>query len=165
MIYRLTYLWEVKWLEKKKRKQVDSCMCMSIKSIVCAWSRWTEHPYAASDGATGYEMRQLQQQNIRLRDTLVRLRDLSAHDKHEMQKLHKVGHFFVLWHLFIKLYVVRRVSNPQKRSWSQTPEFSQSASPRMDLLMIDIMHRSINYMGMGKWWGKPEVFSGGNGEM
>ncbi|XP_072941306.1 dynactin subunit 1 [Epargyreus clarus] len=39
--------------------------------------------------ATGYELRQLQQQNVRLRDTLVRLRDLSAHDKHEMQKMHK----------------------------------------------------------------------------
>ncbi|KAJ0169858.1 hypothetical protein K1T71_014464 [Dendrolimus kikuchii] len=49
-----------------------------------------QHPYAATEsGATGYEMRQLQQQNVRLRDTLVRLRDLSAHDKHAMQKMHK----------------------------------------------------------------------------
>ncbi|XP_068625835.1 dynactin subunit 1 [Battus philenor] len=49
-----------------------------------------QHPYAAGDGgATGYEMRALQQQNVRLRDTLVRLRDLSAHDKHAMQKMHK----------------------------------------------------------------------------
>ncbi|XP_061384915.1 dynactin subunit 1 isoform X7 [Danaus plexippus] len=49
-----------------------------------------EHPYAAGDsGATGYEVRQLQQQNVRLRDTLVRLRDLSAHDKHAMQKMMK----------------------------------------------------------------------------
>ncbi|XP_052745853.1 dynactin subunit 1 isoform X3 [Bicyclus anynana] len=40
-------------------------------------------------GATGYEVRQLQQQNVRLRDTLVRLRDLSAHDKHAMQKMQK----------------------------------------------------------------------------
>ncbi|RZC39748.1 dynactin subunit 1 [Asbolus verrucosus] len=36
-----------------------------------------------------YEMKQLQQQNARLRETLVRLRDLSAHDKHEYQKLLK----------------------------------------------------------------------------
>ncbi|CAG5036980.1 unnamed protein product [Parnassius apollo] len=49
-----------------------------------------QHPYAAADGgATGYEMRALQQQNVRLRDTLVRLRDLSAHDKHAMQKMQK----------------------------------------------------------------------------
>ncbi|CAH0730397.1 unnamed protein product, partial [Brenthis ino] len=41
------------------------------------------------EGATGYEVRQLQQQNVRLRDTLVRLRDLSAHDKHAMQKMQK----------------------------------------------------------------------------
>ncbi|CAG9789716.1 unnamed protein product [Diatraea saccharalis] len=47
-----------------------------------------EHPYTTGE-ATGYEMRQLQQQNSRLRDTLVRLRDLSAHDKHAMQKMHK----------------------------------------------------------------------------
>ncbi|CAH2101392.1 unnamed protein product [Euphydryas editha] len=51
-----------------------------------------QHPYAAGaagEGATGYEVRQLQQQNVRLRDTLVRLRDLSAHDKHAMQKMQK----------------------------------------------------------------------------
>ncbi|XP_013174399.1 PREDICTED: dynactin subunit 1 isoform X4 [Papilio xuthus] len=48
-----------------------------------------QHPYAVGEGATGYEMRALQQQNVRLRETLVRLRDLSAHDKHAMQKMHK----------------------------------------------------------------------------
>uniref|UniRef100_A0A1B6KU69 Dynactin subunit 1 n=1 Tax=Graphocephala atropunctata TaxID=36148 RepID=A0A1B6KU69_9HEMI len=36
---------------------------------------------------TSYEMRQLEQQNARLRDTLVRMRDLAAHEKHEMLKL------------------------------------------------------------------------------
>ncbi|XP_034655972.1 dynactin subunit 1 [Drosophila subobscura] len=48
----------------------------------------------AADGSTGgglstYEFKQLEQQNIRLKDTLVRLRDLSAHDKHDIQKLSK----------------------------------------------------------------------------
>lgn len=38
---------------------------------------------------SAYEIKQLQQQNARLRETLVRLRDLSAHDKHEYQKLLK----------------------------------------------------------------------------
>lgn len=40
-------------------------------------------------GASAYELKQLQQQNGRLRDTLVRMRDLSAHEKHEYQKLQK----------------------------------------------------------------------------
>ncbi|XP_030372447.1 dynactin subunit 1 [Scaptodrosophila lebanonensis] len=47
----------------------------------------------SADGTTGgmstYEFKQLEQQNIRLKDTLVRLRDLSAHDKHDIQKLTK----------------------------------------------------------------------------
>ncbi|XP_033149470.1 dynactin subunit 1 [Drosophila busckii] len=40
-------------------------------------------------GATSYELKQLEQQNARLRDTLVRMRDLSAHEKHDIQKLTK----------------------------------------------------------------------------
>ncbi|XP_041766748.1 dynactin subunit 1 isoform X2 [Anopheles merus] len=46
----------------------------------------------AGDGsavASTYEFKQLEQQNARLRETLVRLRDLSAHEKHEIQKLEK----------------------------------------------------------------------------
>lgn len=39
--------------------------------------------------STTYEFKQLEQQNSRLRETLVRLRDLTAHDKHEIQKLNK----------------------------------------------------------------------------
>ncbi|XP_017784402.1 PREDICTED: dynactin subunit 1 isoform X2 [Nicrophorus vespilloides] len=44
-----------------------------------------------ADGAvmSTYEIKQLEQQNARLRETLVRMRDLSAHDKHEYQKLMK----------------------------------------------------------------------------
>lgn len=46
---------------------------------------------SGTDGAgiTSYEYKQLEQQNARLRETLVRLRDLSAHDKHEIGKLQK----------------------------------------------------------------------------
>lgn len=40
-------------------------------------------------GASAYEIKQLEQQNHRLKETLVRLRDLSAHDKHDIQKLAK----------------------------------------------------------------------------
>lgn len=43
----------------------------------------------SSAGVTSYELKQLEQQNSRLRETLVRLRDLSAHDKHEIQKIAK----------------------------------------------------------------------------
>ncbi|XP_025835854.1 dynactin subunit 1-like [Agrilus planipennis] len=38
---------------------------------------------------SSYELKQLEQQNARLRETLVRMRDLTAHDKHEFQKLMK----------------------------------------------------------------------------
>jgi len=40
-------------------------------------------------GMSTYEFKQLEQQNTRLRETLVRMRDLSAHEKHEIQKLGK----------------------------------------------------------------------------
>ncbi|XP_076166866.1 dynactin subunit 1 isoform X2 [Ptiloglossa arizonensis] len=39
--------------------------------------------------ASSYEIKQLEQQNNRLRETLVRMRDFSAHEKHEFQKLQK----------------------------------------------------------------------------
>ena len=42
-----------------------------------------------SSSEKSYEIKQLTQQNERLRETLVRLRDLSAHDKHEIQKIAK----------------------------------------------------------------------------
>lgn len=49
---------------------------------------------AAGGGTTtgvssSYEVKQLEQQNNRLRETLVKMRDLSAHEKHEFQKLQK----------------------------------------------------------------------------
>lgn len=40
-------------------------------------------------GDKSFEVKQLTQQNERLRETLVRLRDLTAHDKHEIQKMTK----------------------------------------------------------------------------
>ncbi|XP_058824295.1 dynactin subunit 1 isoform X3 [Topomyia yanbarensis] len=43
----------------------------------------------AGTGTSTYEFKQLEQHNVRLRETLVRLRDLSAHEKHEIQKLEK----------------------------------------------------------------------------
>ncbi|XP_034231656.1 dynactin subunit 1 isoform X2 [Thrips palmi] len=39
--------------------------------------------------ATVFKVKQLEQQNARLHETIVRFRDLSAHDKHEFQKLQK----------------------------------------------------------------------------
>lgn len=41
------------------------------------------------DSTASFEFKQLEKQNVRLRETLVRLRDLSAHEKHEIQKLTK----------------------------------------------------------------------------
>lgn len=42
-----------------------------------------------SGGVSAYELKQLELQNTRLRETLVRMRDLSAHEKHEIQKMTK----------------------------------------------------------------------------
>ncbi|XP_042867886.1 dynactin subunit 1-like isoform X7 [Penaeus japonicus] len=46
-------------------------------------------PTDGDSEATTYKVRQLEQQNSRLRETLVKMRDLAAHDKHELQKLQK----------------------------------------------------------------------------
>lgn len=75
-------------LEQCREKLEEATLDLQLMKAEMEAGGNIQHPYAES-GATGYEMRQLQQQNIRLRDTLVRLRDLSAHDKHEMQKIHK----------------------------------------------------------------------------
>ncbi|XP_069184911.1 dynactin subunit 1 isoform X3 [Procambarus clarkii] len=44
---------------------------------------------SGDSGVSSLQVKQLEQQNTRLRDTLVKMRDLSAHDKHELQKLQK----------------------------------------------------------------------------
>ncbi|XP_076067204.1 dynactin subunit 1-like isoform X5 [Oratosquilla oratoria] len=41
------------------------------------------------DGQNSLKVKQLEQQNERLRETLVKMRDMSAHDKHEVQKMQK----------------------------------------------------------------------------
>ncbi|KAK7862442.1 hypothetical protein R5R35_001346 [Gryllus longicercus] len=46
-------------------------------------------PSADGSAPSSFELKQLQQQNARLRETLVRMRDLSAHEKHEAGKLQK----------------------------------------------------------------------------
>lgn len=77
-------------LEQCREKLEEATLDLQLMKAEMEAGGNIQHPYAAADsGATGYEMRQLQQQNIRLRDTLVRLRDLTAHDKHEMQKMQK----------------------------------------------------------------------------
>ncbi|XP_052755395.1 dynactin subunit 1 isoform X4 [Galleria mellonella] len=77
-------------LEQCREKLEEATLDLQLMKAEMEAGGNIQHPYAAEGGAaTGYEMRQLQQQNSRLRDTLVRLRDLSAHDKHLMQKMHK----------------------------------------------------------------------------
>lgn len=49
----------------------------------------SEHSNEGDGSRSSFEVKQLEQQNIRLHDTLVRMRDLSAHEKHEFQKLQK----------------------------------------------------------------------------
>lgn len=48
-----------------------------------------DNAFISSGGDRSYEVKQLEQQNARLRETLVRLRDVTAHDKHEIQKMTK----------------------------------------------------------------------------
>lgn len=49
----------------------------------------TEGGAPEGTGVSSYELKQLELQNSRLRETLVRMRDMSAHEKHEIQKLQK----------------------------------------------------------------------------
>ncbi len=49
---------------------------------------------------TNFELKTLQAQNEKLRDTLVSMRDLSAHEKHEIQKLAKVILYSFFFHSF-----------------------------------------------------------------
>ncbi len=44
---------------------------------------------ASGGGVTQFEVKALQAQNEKLRETLVSMRDLSAHEKHELSKLAK----------------------------------------------------------------------------
>ncbi|KAJ2941862.1 hypothetical protein O0L34_g10676 [Tuta absoluta] len=77
-------------LESCREKLEEATLDLQLMKAEMEAGGNIQHPYsAAGEGATGYELRQLQQQNDRLRDTLVRLRDLSAHDKHTMQKMQK----------------------------------------------------------------------------
>ncbi|XP_047518456.1 dynactin subunit 1 isoform X2 [Pieris napi] len=77
-------------LEQCREKLEEATLDLQLMRAEMEAGGNIQHPYAAAgDGATGYEVRQLQQQNTRLRETLVCLRDLIAHDKHAMQKVHK----------------------------------------------------------------------------
>lgn len=62
-------------------------MAYTVYSFCLVGTAATTAP--AEDQLSAYEIKQLQQQNARLRETLVKLRDLSAHEKHEYQKLLK----------------------------------------------------------------------------
>ncbi|XP_050676576.1 dynactin subunit 1 isoform X2 [Leptidea sinapis] len=76
-------------LEQCREKLEEATLDLQLMRAEMEASGNTQHPNAVSGGATGYEVRQLQQQNVRLKETLVRLRDLTAQDKHEMQKVLK----------------------------------------------------------------------------
>ncbi|KAJ2942191.1 hypothetical protein O0L34_g15731 [Tuta absoluta] len=66
-------------LESCREKLEEATLDLQLMKAEMEAGGNIQHPYsAAGEGATGYELRQLQQQNDRLRDTLVRLRDLST---------------------------------------------------------------------------------------
>ncbi|KAH8370980.1 hypothetical protein KR093_005867 [Drosophila rubida] len=77
-------------LELESSKERIEELQVDLELLRSEMQNKTESSIAASDGGMStYEFKQLEQQNIRLKDTLVRLRDLTAHDKHDIQKLTK----------------------------------------------------------------------------
>ncbi|KAG8237507.1 hypothetical protein J437_LFUL017541 [Ladona fulva] len=77
-------------LEQYKEKVEELMVDLEILKAELAERRGEAGTVTPAEGSvSAYEIKQLQQQNARLRDTLVRMRDLSAHEKHEFQKLQK----------------------------------------------------------------------------
>lgn len=81
-------------LELESSKERIEELQVDLELLRSEMQNKAESNVAASEGGEGggmstYEFKQLEQQNIRLKDTLVRLRDLTAHDKHDIQKLTK----------------------------------------------------------------------------
>ncbi|XP_023176808.2 dynactin subunit 1 isoform X1 [Drosophila hydei] len=77
-------------LELESSKERIEELQVDLELLRSEMQNKAETNITASDGGMStYEFKQLEQQNIRLKDTLVRLRDLTAHDKHDIQKLTK----------------------------------------------------------------------------
>jgi len=77
-------------LELESSKERIEELQVDLELLRSEMQNKTESNISAGDGGMStYEFKQLEQQNIRLKDTLVRLRDLTAHDKHDIQKLTK----------------------------------------------------------------------------
>ncbi|XP_049862850.1 dynactin subunit 1 isoform X4 [Schistocerca gregaria] len=73
-------------LELEQAKEKIEEMTLDLEILKAEMS---ERSGGEEGGKSSYEVKQLEQQNLRLRETLVRMRDLSAHEKHEFQKLQK----------------------------------------------------------------------------
>ncbi|KOB76916.1 Dynactin [Operophtera brumata] len=58
-------------LENCREKLEESTLDLQLMRAEMEAGGNIQHPYSASEGATGYEMRQMQQQNARMRDTLL----------------------------------------------------------------------------------------------
>ncbi|XP_066581763.1 dynactin subunit 1 isoform X2 [Prorops nasuta] len=69
--------------EKLEEQNVD------LELLRTEMSERTAGTAGGGSSTSSFEIKQLEQQNSRLRETLVRMRDLSAHEKHEFQKLQK----------------------------------------------------------------------------
>ncbi|XP_042217203.1 dynactin subunit 1-like isoform X5 [Homarus americanus] len=71
-------------------------------------------------GVSSLQVKQLEQQNSRLRETLVKMRDLSAHDKHELQKIQK--------DMETKKTEITDLSRAKEKLASQTAQLEQTIS-------------------------------------
>lgn len=77
-------------LELESSKERIEELQVDLELLRSEMQNKAESNVTATEGSMStYEFKQLEQQNIRLKDTLVRLRDLTAHDKHDIQKLTK----------------------------------------------------------------------------
>ncbi|XP_034942305.1 dynactin subunit 1-like isoform X2 [Chelonus insularis] len=76
-------------LEQLKEKLEEKTLDLEILRNEMSERLGSDGTSSNGTGPSTYEVKQLEQQNIRLRETLVKMRDLSAHEKHEYQKLQK----------------------------------------------------------------------------
>lgn len=91
----------------------------------------------AEDQLSAYEIKQLQQQNARLRETLVKLRDLSAHEKHEYQKLLK--------DIDQKKSEISELGKTKEKLSTRVEEMEQQIADLQEQVFMSVFNLTVNY--------------------
>ncbi|VVD03906.1 unnamed protein product [Leptidea sinapis] len=76
-------------LEQCREKLEEATLDLQLMRAEMEASGNTQHPNAVSGGATGYEVRQLQQQNVRLKETLVEQLKQDVQELEALQEVHE----------------------------------------------------------------------------